>query len=105
MQMFRTEGIFMLPEHFSIEPANPSIWKKMPATPKMAKYSEASRAISGEPPNQKGRNGAMLMLMVVIVKAQIRQQMSDWRSTRRAASKSLAPMKWATCTEKPSEAA
>ena len=37
--------------------------------------------------------------------AQMKQQMSDWRSTRRAASKSLAPIKWATCTENPSEAA
>ena len=33
--------------------------------------------------------------------AQMRQQTSDCRSTRRAASKSLAPMKCATCTEKP----
>ena len=37
MPMLRMEGIFMLPEHFSIEPANPSIWKKMPQRPMMAK--------------------------------------------------------------------
>ena len=36
-----------------------------------------------------------------IITAQIVQQTSDCRSTLRAASKSLAPMKWATCTEKP----
>ena len=37
MPIFRTLGIFILPEHFNIEPANPSIWKKIPKTPKMAK--------------------------------------------------------------------
>ena len=37
MPMFSIEGIFMLPEHFSIDPARPSIWKKMPLKPKMAK--------------------------------------------------------------------
>ena len=37
MPMFRMEGIFMLPEHFSMEPASPSIWKKMPQSPMMAK--------------------------------------------------------------------
>ena len=36
-----------------------------------------------------------------MMRAQMRQQMSDWRSTLRAASKSLAPMKCATCTENP----
>ncbi len=30
---------------------------------------------------------------------------TDWRSMRRAASKSLAPTLWATCTEKPVAAA
>ena len=33
--------------------------------------------------------------------AQMKQQTNDWRNTRRAASKSLAPMKCATCTENP----
>ena len=36
-----------------------------------------------------------------IINAQIIQHTSDCRSTLRAASKSLAPMKWATCTENP----
>ena len=36
-----------------------------------------------------------------MAKAQIRQHTSDCLNTRRAASKSLAPIKWATCTEKP----
>ena len=35
--MFSADGTFMLPEHFSIEPASPSIWKKMPHSPKIAK--------------------------------------------------------------------
>ena len=47
----------------------------------------------------------MAMEVTDIISAQRKQQTSDWRSTRRAASKSLAPMKWATCTENPSEAA
>ena len=33
MPMLRMLGIFMLPEHFSMEPARPSIWKKMPQMP------------------------------------------------------------------------
>ena len=33
MPILSIEGIFMLPEHLSIEPASPSIWKKMPQTP------------------------------------------------------------------------
>ena len=37
MPMFNIEGIFIFPEHFSIEPARPSIWKKMPHAQKMAK--------------------------------------------------------------------
>ena len=37
MPMFSADGIFMLPEHFSIDPASPSIWKKMPQKPMMAK--------------------------------------------------------------------
>ena len=40
-----------------------------------------------------------------IVSAQSRQHTSDCRSTRLAASKSLAPMKCATWTENPREAA
>ena len=41
------------------------------------------------------------MPVIDSVRLHIREHTSDWRSTRRAASKSLAPMKWATCTEKP----
>ena len=37
MAMFSIEGIFILPEHFNMEPAKPSIWKKMPQPLKMAK--------------------------------------------------------------------
>ena len=33
------------------------------------------------------------------------QQSSEWRTTSRARIRSLAPMKWAVCTEKPIEAA
>ena len=33
------------------------------------------------------------------------QQSSEWRTTSRARVRSLAPMKWAVCTEKPIEAA
>ncbi len=42
MPMFSMLGIFILPEHFSIEPARPSIWKNRPKAPNTAKYSEAS---------------------------------------------------------------
>ena len=35
----------------------------------------------------------------------MRQQTIDWRNTLRAASKSLAPIQWATCTENPMFAA
>ena len=35
--MFSMEGIFMLPEHFSMDPARPSIWKKIPQMPMMRK--------------------------------------------------------------------
>ena len=52
MPMLRTDGTFMLPEHFSMDPARLSSWKKMPKTPMTAKYREASAAISSEPPSQ-----------------------------------------------------
>ena len=37
IQILSIDGIFILPEHFSIEPANPDIWKKMPAIPMIEK--------------------------------------------------------------------
>ena len=47
----------------------------------------------------------MAMPTMVIIRLHRKQQTSDCLSTRRAASKSLAPMKWATCTENPMLAA
>ena len=105
MPIFSIDGIFMLPEHFSIDPASPSIWKKMPLSPKMAKYSEASWAISSLPPNQYGRYGDTHSAVSDISSDHARQHTIDCRSTLRAATMSLAPIKWATCTEKPMFAA
>ena len=62
---------------------------------------EASWAISWVPPSQKGSCWWTSTLTSESMKLHRKQHTNDWRSTRRAPSKSLAPMKWATCTEKP----
>ena len=52
--MLSADGMRILPEHFSMEPASPSIWKKKPPRQIIMKYMEALGAMASEPPNQKG---------------------------------------------------
>ena len=61
--------------------------------------------MSDPPPSQKGNCRCTNMLAMSTSRLMTDVQRSPWRNTLRAFAKSLEPMKWATCTEKPSDAA
>ena len=61
--------------------------------------------MSSPPRNQMGNLKAMSDAHKVTNKLKASVQTNAWRNTCRALTKSLAPIKWATCTEKPNETA
>ena len=91
----------MLPLTWSMEAHIQSICMKGMQAATMKKYLVASEAISSVPPSQWGSGPAMAMPMRAIAPLKMRALTSPWRSTSRALLKSLAPIRCATCTEKP----
>ena len=67
----------------------------------MKKYFVASGMISGVPPSQWGSGPAMAIPRTAMAPLKARALTSACRSTSRAVLKSLAPIRCATCTEKP----
>ena len=67
----------------------------------MKKYFVASGTISGLPPSQRGSGPARAIPMTAMAPLKQRALTSACRSTSRAVLKSLAPIRCATCTEKP----
>ena len=61
--------------------------------------------MSSPPRNQMGNLKAMSDAHKVTNKLNASVHTNAWRNTCRALTKSLAPIKWATCTEKPNETA
>ena len=61
--------------------------------------------MSSPPRNQMGNLKAMSDANKVTNKLNASVHTNAWRNTCRALTKSFAPIKWATCTEKPNETA
>ena len=91
----------MLPLTCSMDAHIQSICMKGRLAATMKKYFVASSTISGLPPSQWGSGPAMAMPMRAMTPLNTSAVRSACRSTTLAFLKSLAPMRWATWTEKP----
>ena len=99
--MFRRLGTFMLPLTCSMDAHIQSICMNGTKAATMKKYFEASEMISGVPPSQRGSGPETAIPTRAMHPLKTRALTRACRSTSRADLKSLAPIRWATWTEKP----
>ena len=99
------QGNCILPADLSMAPDKSNSKMNGIAHEKMRKYCEAPSTISAPPPNHSGMGRWSSTPTKVMNKLNTMPQTRACRYTWRALGKSLAPIKCATCTEKPVEAA
>ena len=103
--MFSMLGTFMLPLHDSILLPRNSICIAGRNRTNVVKYAVASSAISGLPPSHRGSGAAIASPAKERNRLNRITVVRPCRSTLRAPPKSFDPMRCATCTEKPWDAA